>query len=366
MLTVLGAPFSEQHIAAVCCAILKGLNYLHSKRKIHRDVKAGNVLLTEDGDVKLADFGVSAQLNNTISRRQTVIGTPYWMAPEVIQETSYDGKADVWSLGITAIEIAEGKPPLSGIHPMRAIFMIPNKPPPTLSDTEKWSPEFNDFIAQCLIKDSNQRPSAKDLLKHPFIKKAKSTKILSEVIDKLNSKFSEAGGRAQYFSLLRQKEREEEERNSSDDDETDSDSDSYDDSDSDSDSDYGTMVQHRKRGSDSDDDSDDSDSDSDDSDYAGTMVRHNTGTMMVKPSSATTHAKNAAVQPAVDYGKLSLSELKQQLNTLQEEYEVELQKVKASYESRRSMIQEALELKSKQGEEPGNDSDSEDDEDDDA
>lgn len=86
-------------------------------------------------------------------------------APEVIQETSYDGKADVWSLGITAIEIAEGKPPLSGIHPMRAIFMIPNKPPPTLSDTEKWSPEFNDFIAQCLIKDSNQRPSAKDLLK---------------------------------------------------------------------------------------------------------------------------------------------------------------------------------------------------------
>jgi serine/threonine protein kinase len=119
---------------------------------VTRDLKAGNILLSTDGKAKLADFGVSAQLNNTLSKRKTVIGTPFWMAPEVIQETSYDGKADVWSLGITAIEMAEGTPPHFNVHPMRAIFLIPSKPPPKLNDPAKWSNEFNDFIKCCLLK----------------------------------------------------------------------------------------------------------------------------------------------------------------------------------------------------------------------
>lgn len=117
-----------------------------------RDLKAGNILLSMDGKAKLADFGVSAQLNNTLSKRKTVIGTPFWMAPEVIQESSYDGKADVWSLGITAIEMAEGMPPHFNVHPMRAIFLIPSKPAPRLTDPAKWSNDFNDFIKVCLNK----------------------------------------------------------------------------------------------------------------------------------------------------------------------------------------------------------------------
>jgi serine/threonine protein kinase len=122
----------------------------------------------------IADFGVSAQMSNTMSRRKTVIGTPFWMAPEVIQETAYNGKADVWSLGITAIELAEGEPPYANVHPMRAIFMIPSRPPATLANPSSFSPELNDFIAKCLTKDPEARPSATDLLKHKFVAKAVS------------------------------------------------------------------------------------------------------------------------------------------------------------------------------------------------
>jgi serine/threonine protein kinase len=111
-------------------------------------------------------------MSNTMSKRKTVIGTPFWMAPEVIQESSYDGKADIWSLGITAIELAEGEPPYANIHPMRAIFMIPSRPPATLANKDKFSPELNDFIAKCLVKDPNLRPTADALQKHPFVKNA--------------------------------------------------------------------------------------------------------------------------------------------------------------------------------------------------
>jgi len=174
---------TEEQIACVCLQVLKGLKYLHGIRKIHRDIKAGNILLNEKGEAKLADFGVSGQLSDNYAKRQTVIGTPYWMAPEVIQETGHNEKADMWSLGITAIEMAESKPPHSNIHPMRAIFMIPGRPPPTLATPEKWSPDFVNFIEKCLTKIPDERPSATILLDHPFIKKAKPASVLTDLID---------------------------------------------------------------------------------------------------------------------------------------------------------------------------------------
>ncbi|GAM24558.1 hypothetical protein SAMD00019534_077330 [Acytostelium subglobosum LB1] len=176
---------SEEQIAVVSRDVLLGLSYLHASRKIHRDIKAGNILLNNKGECKLADFGVSGQLDGSIAKAQTVIGTPFWMAPEVIQEVGYDYKADIWSFGITCIEMAEGKPPLFNVHPMRVIFMIPNpsRPPPRLTEPEQWSDDFNDFIAKCLVKKPEARPSADDLLKHPFITNAKSHGLLVPLID---------------------------------------------------------------------------------------------------------------------------------------------------------------------------------------
>src|SRR3989338_7961012 len=126
---ILDEPLTEEQIAVICREALQGLHYLHTCKKINRDIKAGNIVLTEQGDVKLADFGVSAQLSNTMSLRQSFIGTPYWMAPEVIEGGKYDYKCDVWSLCITAIEMAELLPPHADIHPMRALFLIPKSNP---------------------------------------------------------------------------------------------------------------------------------------------------------------------------------------------------------------------------------------------
>lgn len=173
---------SEEEIATILYYTLKGLEYLHSKRKIHRDIKAGNILLNTEGHAKLADFGVAGQLTDTMAKRNTVIGTPYWMAPEVIQEIGYDCVADIWSLGITALEMAEGKPPYGDIHPMRAIFMIPTKPPPSFRNPDRWSPEFIDFVSKCLVKNPEQRTLAKELLEHEFIKNAKPVSVLQKMI----------------------------------------------------------------------------------------------------------------------------------------------------------------------------------------
>eukprot|EP00941_MAST-03F_sp_MAST-3F-sp1_P003882 g3882.t1 len=163
---------SEGIIATVCASVLLGLEYLHARKNIHRDIKCGNILIGEGGRAKLADFGVSAQLNSTMSKKNTLIGTPFWMAPEVIREDEYNSKADIWSLGITAIEMAEGEPPYSHMHPMRAIFFIPNRDPPTLEgDPERWSPAFHSFLKLCLTKDVDARPSASDLLSHEFVVK---------------------------------------------------------------------------------------------------------------------------------------------------------------------------------------------------
>mmetsp|Transcript_18982 Transcript_18982/g.23351 ORF Transcript_18982/g.23351 Transcript_18982/m.23351 type:complete len:517 (-) Transcript_18982:312-1862(-) len=162
----------EEVIRAVCASIVLGLEYLHGVVQIcHRDIKGGNVLLTNDGHVKLADFGVSAELTNTLNKRKTVVGSPFWMAPEVIKESHYDGRADVWSLGITAIEMAEGQPPHANLHPMRAIFIIPTKPAPSLQDLDAWSPEMLDFIRCCCKKDPSQRYDSALLASHTFIKR---------------------------------------------------------------------------------------------------------------------------------------------------------------------------------------------------
>lgn len=164
------AAFSEDELKAMMSFCVLGLAHLHAQMSIHRDVKSGNILLTRDGRAKLGDFGISAQLTDTIMKRRTVIGSPYWMAPEVIQETSYDGKADIWSLGITLLELCEGSPPYFNVHPMRAIFMISSKPAPTLKEPEKWSSDMQDFVSKCLVKDCEKRSTAADLLKHPWIR----------------------------------------------------------------------------------------------------------------------------------------------------------------------------------------------------
>uniref|UniRef100_A0A673AT42 non-specific serine/threonine protein kinase n=1 Tax=Sphaeramia orbicularis TaxID=375764 RepID=A0A673AT42_9TELE len=169
-----GNSLKEEWIAYICREILRGLTHLHQHKVIHRDIKGQNVLLTENAEVKLVDFGVSAQLDRTVGRRNTFIGTPYWMAPEVIAcdenpDATYDFKSDLWSLGITAIEMAEGAPPLCDMHPMRALFLIPRNPAPRLK-SKKWSKKFQSFIESCLVKSHSQRPSTEQLLKHPFIR----------------------------------------------------------------------------------------------------------------------------------------------------------------------------------------------------
>ncbi|XP_036728408.1 mitogen-activated protein kinase kinase kinase kinase 4 isoform X6 [Balaenoptera musculus] len=169
-----GNTLKEDWIAYISREILRGLAHLHIHHVIHRDIKGQNVLLTENAEVKLVDFGVSAQLDRTVGRRNTFIGTPYWMAPEVIAcdenpDATYDYRSDLWSCGITAIEMAEGAPPLCDMHPMRALFLIPRNPPPRLK-SKKWSKKFFSFIEGCLVKNYVQRPSTEQLLKHPFIR----------------------------------------------------------------------------------------------------------------------------------------------------------------------------------------------------
>uniref|UniRef100_A0AAZ3SR80 non-specific serine/threonine protein kinase n=1 Tax=Oncorhynchus tshawytscha TaxID=74940 RepID=A0AAZ3SR80_ONCTS len=152
---------TEDEIATILKSTLKGLEYLHFMRKIHRDIKAGNILLNTEGHAKLADFGVAGQLTDTMAKRNTVIGTPFWMAPEVIQEIGYNCVADIWSLGITSIEMAEGKPPYADIHPMRAIFMIPTNPPPTFRKPEMWTDyRLHTLLKKCLVKNPEQRATA--------------------------------------------------------------------------------------------------------------------------------------------------------------------------------------------------------------
>ncbi|XP_055782481.1 mitogen-activated protein kinase kinase kinase kinase 4-like isoform X2 [Salvelinus fontinalis] len=201
-----GNCLKEDWIAYICREVLRGLSHLHSHHVIHRDIKGQNVLLTENAEVKLVDFGVSAQLDRTIGKRNTFIGTPYWMAPEVIAcdenpDSTYDYRSDLWSLGITALEMAEGAPPLCDMHPMRALFLIPRNPPPKLK-SKKWSKKFLSFVESCLVKNYLHRPATETLLRHSFIKDLPNERqvriMLKDHLDRTRKKRDKEGPEYEY------------------------------------------------------------------------------------------------------------------------------------------------------------------------
>ncbi|XP_014055599.1 mitogen-activated protein kinase kinase kinase kinase 4 isoform X4 [Salmo salar] len=201
-----GNCLKEDWIAYICREVLRGLSHLHSHHVIHRDIKGQNVLLTENAEVKLVDFGVSAQLDRTIGKRNTFIGTPYWMAPEVIAcdenpDSTYDYRSDLWSLGITALEMAEGAPPLCDMHPMRALFLIPRNPPPKLK-SKKWSKKFLTFVESCLVKNYLHRPATETLLRHSFIKDLPNERqvriMLKDHLDRTRKKRDKEGPEYEY------------------------------------------------------------------------------------------------------------------------------------------------------------------------
>ncbi|XP_018348728.1 PREDICTED: mitogen-activated protein kinase kinase kinase kinase 5 isoform X2 [Trachymyrmex septentrionalis] len=185
-------PLTEIQIVYMCRETLTGLAYLHSMGKMHRDIKGANILLTETGDVKLADFGVSAQITATINKRKSFIGTPYWMAPEVAaveRKGGYNQLCDIWACGITAIELAELQPPMFDLHPMRALFLMSKSgfKPPTLKDRDKWSPTFHNFVKVALTKNPKKRPTAEKLLQHAFFQGEMSKRLALELLQKVSN-----------------------------------------------------------------------------------------------------------------------------------------------------------------------------------
>ncbi|XP_039640453.1 mitogen-activated protein kinase kinase kinase kinase 3-like isoform X5 [Perca fluviatilis] len=185
-------PLSESQIAYMSRETLQGLYYLHNKGKMHRDIKGANILLTDNGYVKLADFGVSAQITATLAKRKSFIGTPYWMAPEVAaveRKGGYNQLCDIWAVGITAIELAELQPPMFDLHPMRALFLMTksNFQPPKLKDKVKWTNNFHHFVKLGLTKNPKKRPTAEKLLQHPFVSQPLSRTLAIELLDKANN-----------------------------------------------------------------------------------------------------------------------------------------------------------------------------------
>ncbi|XP_059363220.1 mitogen-activated protein kinase kinase kinase kinase 2-like isoform X1 [Carassius carassius] len=181
-------PLKEKQIAYVCRETLQGLNHLHETGKIHRDIKGANILLTDRGDVKLADFGVAAEISASVAKRKSFIGTPYWMAPEVAaveKKGGYNHLCDIWAVGITAIELAELQPPMFDLHPMRALMLMSKSSfqPPKLKDKSKWPAGFHSFVKMCLIKSPRKRPTAETLLQHPFVTQLLTRKLMIELLD---------------------------------------------------------------------------------------------------------------------------------------------------------------------------------------
>ena len=184
LIKILPRNLNEEEIASLIYMILKGLSFLHENKKIHRDVKTENILLTHEGIAKLADFGVSTQLMHSFSKKITKIGTPFYMSPEVIMQNKYDYKCDIWSLGITTIEMAEGEPPFAKVKGYWVLKKIITHPPKGLKNKDKWSKEFNDFVEKCLIYEPEKRLSAKELLEHPFIiKYNRGNKLIAELVN---------------------------------------------------------------------------------------------------------------------------------------------------------------------------------------
>uniref|UniRef100_A0A674AR85 non-specific serine/threonine protein kinase n=1 Tax=Salmo trutta TaxID=8032 RepID=A0A674AR85_SALTR len=200
-------PLTEPQIRVVCKQTLQALLYLHDNKVIHRDLKAGNILLSLNGDVKLADFGVSAKNTKTLQRRDSFIGTPYWMAPEVVmcetfKDRPYDYKADIWSLGVTLIEMAQIEPPNHEMNPMRVLLKIAKADPPTLMQPSRWSPEFSDFLRKCLDKNVDNRWNVAQLLQHPFLSTVTDSRPLRELI---------AEAKAEVYEEIEEHKEEEEE-----------------------------------------------------------------------------------------------------------------------------------------------------------
>lgn len=181
----------EKVMAYIAREILSGLLVLHNHHRIHRDLKSDNVLISAEGDVKLGDFGYAAQLTTEQNVRQTVVGTPSWMAPELVIGSNYDQKVDIWSLGIVMLELAEGEPPYLRENPMRALFYIASKPAPQLKNKRRWSSEYHDFVSKCLVKKPQDRSSATELLSHPFLQLVEETakeQFAEYITDWLNAK----------------------------------------------------------------------------------------------------------------------------------------------------------------------------------
>jgi len=315
---------TEEQIAVVMRDTLKGLHFLHAKKRIHRDIKSGNILLNAAGVSKLADFGVSGNVKD-FTKHHTVIGTPFWMAPEVIQE-EYDRKADLWSLGITCIEMAEGKPPYYSIHPMRVIFMIPTRPPPTLQEPEKWSKHFHDFVACALTKNPRDRPGAGRLLKHPFVTQAKglsAATLFKPLYEESLAVIKTLGSREAALGLEDSSDEEEVERGAGS-------SSSNSGSSSGGSGNYGTMVVNMHP-----------DEDEDDGDNYGTMVitkdsqRRKDDTPFVPQFLGLLQKKNA-------YAGKTVEELNQVMLDLDAQLEKDLQALAANFKDDKRIIRNVV------------------------